>query len=223
MPLSALWLSALMILMMKINSVASQPDRAGRHTVRFEDGSVMRLYRQTVEDFYLYAGKELTDEEMSDLRKAAGEMSAKMRAVRIVSASSVSKRDLEYRLIQKGEDPKQAKQAVAWMSDLNLLDDAKTAEQIVDRCIRKGYGLSRAKQALYEKRIPKELWEDALADYPDQTEKIVDYLRSRLDDEADERDVRRATDALLRRGHSYQEIRRAMQKLQYDSDFQEDY
>ena len=223
MPLSALWLSALMILMMKINSVASQPDRAGRHTVRFEDGSVMRLYRQTVEDFYLYAGKELTDEEMSDLRKAAGEMSAKMRAVRIVSASSVSKRDLEYRLIQKGEDPKQAKQAVAWMSDLNLLDDAKTAEQIVDRCIRKGYGLSRAKQALYEKRIPKELWEDALADYPDQTEKIVDFLRSRLDDEADERDVRRATDALLRRGHSYQEIRRAMQKLQYDSDFQEDY
>ena len=191
--------------------------------MRFEDGSVMRLYRQTVEDFYLYAGKELTDEEMSDLRKAAGEMSAKMRAVRIVSASSVSKRDLEYRLIQKGEDPKQAKQAVAWMSDLNLLDDAKTAEQIVDRCIRKGYGLSRAKQALYEKRIPKELWEDALADYPDQTEKIVDFLRSRLDDEADERDVRRATDALLRRGHSYQEIRRAMQKLQYDSDFQEDY
>ena len=191
--------------------------------MRFEDGSVMRLYRQTVEDFYLYAGKELTDEEMSDLRKAAGEMSAKMRAVRIVSASSVSKRDLEYRLIQKGEDPKQAKQAVAWMSDLNLLDDAKTAEQIVDRCIRKGYGLSRAKQALYEKRIPKELWEDVLADYPDQTERIVEFLRSRLDDEADERDVRRATDALLRRGHSYQEIRKAMQELAFDPDFQEDY
>jgi regulatory protein len=104
-------------------------------------------------------------------------MSAKMRAVRIVSASSVSKRDLEYRLVQKGEDPKQAKQAVEWMSDLNLLDDARTAEQIVDRCIRKGYGLTRAKQALYEKRIPKEFWADALADYPDQTDKILEFLR----------------------------------------------
>ena len=191
--------------------------------MRFEDGSSMRLYRQTVQDFGLYSGKELTEEELSALKKAAGEMSAKMRAVRIVSASSVSKRDLEYRLVQKGEDPKQAKEAVAWMSDLNLLDDAKTAEQIVDRCIRKGYGLSRAKQALYEKRIPREFWEDALADYPDQTERIVDFLRSRLDENADERDVRRATDALLRRGHSYQEIRRAMQKLQFDEDFQEDY
>lgn len=191
--------------------------------MRFEDGSSMRLYRQTVEDFGLYAGKELTDDEMKDLRKSAGEMSAKMRAVRIVSASNVSKRDLEYRLIHKGEDPKQAKLAVEWMSDLNLLDDARTAEQIVQKCIHKGYGLSRAKQALYEKRIPKELWEDALTDYPDQTDKILEFLRSRLKEGYEERDVRRATDALLRRGHSYQEIRRAMQKLNFADDFQEDF
>ena len=69
--------------------------------MRFDDGSSMRLYRQTVEDFGLYTGKEMTEQEHAELRKAAGEMSAKMRAVRIVSASSVSKRDLEYRLVQK--------------------------------------------------------------------------------------------------------------------------
>ena len=191
--------------------------------MRFEDGSSMRLYRQTVEDFGLYAGKELTEAEMKKLQKSAGEMSAKMRAVRIVSASNVSKRDLEYRLVQKGEDPGQARQAVEWMSELNLLDDARTAEQIVQKCIHKGYGLSRAKQALYEKRIPKEFWEDALSEYPDQTDRILDFLRSRLNGESDERDVRRATDALLRRGHSYSEIRKAMQRLEFDSDFQEDY
>ena len=142
--------------MMRIDSVASQPDRAGRHTIRFEDGSVMRLYRQTIQDFGLYAGLELSEDEMRALKIAAGQMSAKMRAVRIVSASNVSKKDLEQRLIHKGEDPKQAKEAVAWMEDLNLLDDRRTAEQIVHRCISKGYGLSRAKQALFEKRIPKE-------------------------------------------------------------------
>ena len=209
--------------MMKIDSVASQPDRAGRHAVRFDDGSSMRLYRQTVEDFGLYSGKELSEEAFAALKEAAGEMSAKMRAVRIVSASSVSKRDLEYRLIHKGEDPKQAKEAVQWMSDLNLLDDAKTAEQIVNRCIHKGYGLTRAKQALYEKRIPKEFWEDALADYPDQTEKITEFLRSRLKEGYEERDVRKATDALLRRGHSYQEIRRALQSFSRNEDFWEEY
>ena len=191
--------------------------------MRFLDGSSMRLYRQTVEDFGLYAGKELDETEMTALKTAAGEMSAKMRAVRIVSASSVSKRDLEQRLIHKGEDPKQAKQAVAWMSELNLLDDAKTAEQVVHRCIQKGYGLSRAKQALYEKRIPKEYWDDALADYPDQSDKISDFLRARLGSDYDEKDLRRAIDALMRRGHSYREIRKALDVLAVEADLEEEF
>ena len=207
---------------MRIESVAAQPDRAGRFTIKFDDGTVMRLYRQTVQDFCLYSGKELDDAEVKQLRIAAGQMSAKMRAVRIVSASSVSKADLEYRLIQKGETKADAHQAVAWMTDMDLLDDQKTAEQVVHRCISKGYGLARAKQVLYEKRIPKELWEDALADYPDQTEKILAFLKLRLGDDWEEKDLRKATDALLRRGHSYQAIRAALQELSGETDLQED-
>ena len=145
-------------------------------------------------------------------------MSAKMRAVRIVSASNVSKKDLEERLIRKGENPNQAKQAVAWMEDLHLVDDRNTAEQVVHSCISKGYGLQRAKQALYEKRIPKEYWEEALADYPDQMEKIEKFLRSRLDEDSDQREVKRAIDALLRRGHSYRTIREALNTISLDSD-----
>ena len=137
--------------------------------------------------------------EKKELLTAAGKMSAKMRAVRIVSAASVSKRDLEYRLVQKGENPEQAKAAVAWMSEMSLLDDRKTAEQVVARCISKGYGRARAKQALYEKRIPRQYWEEALQDYPDQYEKIEKFLRSRLDADSDQKQIKKAIDALLRR------------------------
>ena len=186
--------------------------------MRFDDGSAMRLYRQTVQDFGLYPGLELSEEDYKKLKTAAGQMSARMRAVRIVAASSVSKRDLEQRLVQKGEDPTQAKEAVAWMADLKLVDDRKTAEQVVARCISKGYGLARAKQALYEKRIPKEYWDEALEDYPDQTDAITEYLRSHLSDSNDERQVRKAVDALLRRGHSYGQIRRALDRLSLNTD-----
>ena len=202
--------------------MAAQPDRAGRYTVKFDDGTVMRLYRQTVEDFLLYSGKEMDDDEVTELGIAAGKMSAKMRAVRIVSASNVSKSDLEHRLIQKGESKANAKQAVEWMTNLDLLDDEKTAQQIVQRCISKGYGRSRAKQALFEKRIPKELWENVLADYPNQTEKILAFLESKLGDNWEEKDLRRATDGLLRRGHSYQEIRKALQEYTEGRDFREE-
>ena len=203
---------------MRINKLSASPDRAGRYRIELEDGTVMRLYRQTVEDFGLYSDKELTSEEFHTLETAAGEMSAKMRAVRIVSASGVSKRELEHRLVQKGEDPDQAKAAVEWMSELSLIDDQKTAEQIVSRCISKGYGISRAKQALYEKRIPKELWEDALENYPDQLEKILDFLQSKLTADSQEKEIRRVIDALLRRGHSYSSIRKALNQLSFDTE-----
>lgn len=182
----------------------------------------MRLYRQTVEDYGLFPGKELLAEEMANLRIDAGQMSAKMRAVRIVSASSVSKDDLCQRLIRKGEDPQQAQEAVQWMSDLNLVDDRQTAEQIVSRCIARGYGLAKAKQMLYEKRIPKQYWQDVLEDYPDQTEKILAFLRTRLHSDAEVRDRKRAIDALVRRGHSYAQIRNAMRLLDLD-EIPEDY
>ena len=209
---------------MKVESLKTSPDRAGRYWVTFDDGTKMGLYRQTVEDFALYSGKELDEQETEALRTAAGQMSAKMRAVHIVSAASVSRRDLEARLVRKGEDPQQAKEAVAWMEDLHLVDDRATAEQVISSCISKGYGLMRAKQALYEKRIPKEYWDEALADYPDQTEKITAFLKSRLDADSDEKQVRRAVDALIRRGHSYGTIRRALDALSFDTeDFQEEF
>ena len=203
---------------MRIDSLKNAPDRAGRYWLTFEDGTKLALYRQTVEDFGLYTGKELAEEEMQQLLTAAGQMSAKMRAVRIVSATNVSRRDLEERLVRKGEDPLQAREAVAWMEDLHLVDDRNTAEAVVHSCISKGYGLQRAKQALYEKRIPKQYWDEALADYPDQSEKIEKFLRSRLDADSDQKQVKKAIDALIRRGHSYGAIRSVLQTLSFDSD-----
>ena len=206
------------ISVMRIDSLKNAPDRAGRFWVTFSDGTRLGLYRQTVEDFGLYPGRELDDEEFARLGVEAGKMSAKMRAVRIVSASSVSKRDLEQRLVRKGEDPEQARAAVEWMSDLHLVDDRATAEQVVRSCISKGYGLQRAKQALYEKQIPKAYWDEVLEDYPDQLGKIQDFLRARLDADSDEKQKKRAIDALIRRGHSYGAIKKAMDALSFETE-----
>ena len=109
------------------------------------------------------------------------------------------------------------------MEDLHLVDDRNTAEAVVHSCISKGYGLQRAKQALYEKRIPKEYWEEALEDYPDQIEAIMAFLRTRLSEGFTDKELKKATDALLRRGHTYGQIRAGLQELALDTDdFRED-
>ena len=206
---------------MRIESVSANPDRVGRYYVKLEDGETLRLYRQTVEDYAIYAGREMDDAELERLRVDAGQMSAKMRATRILAATDVSKKDLQQRLVQKGEDPRQAAEAVEWLEELNLVDDARTAGIIVRRCIAKGYGLARAKQALYEKRIPKEYWDEALEEYPDQMEAIAAHL-SKID-ASDPKQVKKAVDALIRKGHSYANIKKAMSELPMEEEFSEEY
>lgn len=211
--------------MMRIDHISEKPDHAGRYYIKLDNGETLRLYRQTVEDFSLFTGKELSEDSIKAIRLQAGQMSAKMRAVRIVSASNVSVSDLQRRLERKGESPEDARRAVSWMQELSLVDDGETARQIVERCILRGYGLSRAKQALYEKRIPKEYWAAALENYPDQEDKILAFLKQRITNPKDDKARKRATDALIRRGHSWSEIRRALEKLgdDYECQWEDEY
>ena len=57
-----------------------------------------------------------------------------------------------------------------------------------------------------------------MEDYPDQSEKIESFLRSRLDADSDQKQIQKAIDALIRRGHSYGTIRRVLNDLSFDSD-----
>lgn len=208
--------------MTRLDKLSPKPDRAGRFWAQFSDGTRLGLYRQTVEEWGLFPGMELSEEQLARLEQQAGAMSAKMRAVRIVTASNVSRRDLEQRLVRKGENPEQAREAVDWMEQLNLVDDAETAKLIAQRCAARGYGPARLKQMLYEKQIPREYWEDVLADYPCQDEEMEKFIRSKLPQHPDSTQIRRVTEALLRRGHSWADVRRVMNTVLEDETLPED-
>ena len=194
------------------------------HTVRirFSDGTSLKTQDYVVADLGLYPGKDLDETSLEQLRQATGRASARNRAVRIISASGVSKADLERRLTQKGEDPAHARDAVQWLSELELLDDAKTAEQLVQSAVRKGYGKARIKQILYEKGIPEACREQALADLPEMDDAVDRFLEKRLQGrEPDEKELKRTIDALLRRGHSWSDIRAGLQRYSEHLDLEE--
>ena len=193
---------------MKIDRLEPLPLQEHVFKVHLSDGTLIKTQDYVIADLGLYPGLELDEERLRELQAAASLASAKNRAVRIVSASGVSKEELERRLTQKGENPNDAKAAVQWLSELDLLDDAKTAEQLVRSAIHKGYGKARIKQILYEKRIPEEFWEDALAQVPEMDDAVDKFLNQRLKGrEPDQKELKRTIDALLRRGHSWSDIR----------------
>ena len=207
---------------MKIEAI-EQSKRAQKLRLRFDDGSTMLVPAALLTELRLGVGLELSPAALESLRDSGALAAAKERAVRIVSASAVSQKELEHRLVRKGESEEHAQEAVQWLSDLRLLDDAAVAEQIVRSGAAKGYGTSRIRQMLYEKRVPRELWDEALAALPPQDDAIDEYLRRRFRGATPDRaECKRATDALLRRGHSWSDIRRALERYAPDEDFVED-
>ena len=75
----------------------------------------------------------------------------------------------------------------------------------------------------YEKRIPRELWDEAFEQMPVQDEAIDAFLqRLCLGKTPDRAECKRATDALLRRGHRWSDIRRALERYAPDEEFFED-
>ncbi len=207
---------------MKIEAIEPTRSPQGKLRLRFSDGKTLMVFPAVIAELGLYAGMELPDAAMESILETCGEASARERAVRIISASAVSKRDLQSRLVQKGESEEHAKQAVQWLDELHLLDDRQVAEQVVRNGAAKGYGAARIRQMLYEKRVPRELWDEALSALPPLDDAIDEFLRRRFRGKTPDRaECKRVSDALLRRGHKWSDIRRALERYASDEEFPE--
>ena len=181
----------------------------------FEDGKRLKAPAFKVVELGLTPGAEVTPEVFLALENAQSLASCKERAVRILTASGLSKKELQKRLVQKGESGEDAEAAVAWLEELHLIDDLETAKQLVRSACLRGYGAARAKSILYEKGIPKELWDEALEDLPEMDGAIDVFLRRKLDGRTlDAKQIKKTVDALLRRGHSYHDIQAGLRRYE---------
>ena len=208
---------------MKLESIEQTRSPQGKLRLRFDNDTTMLVFPSVIAELNLYPGIEIPESAMDSLHETCGEASARNRAVRIISAAPVSRRELQSRLVQKGETEEHAQQAVQWLDELHLLDDEQLAEQIVLSGAARGYGAARIRQMLYEKRIPRELWERALEKLPPQENAIDTFLQRRFrGTKPDKKELKRATDALLRRGHSWGDIRSALERYVPDEVFPEE-
>lgn len=181
----------------------------------FEDGKRLKAPAFKVVELGLTPGAEVTPEAFLALENAQSLASCKERAVRILTASGLSKKELRKRLVQKGESGEDAEAAVAWLEELHLIDDLETAKQLVRSACLRGYGAARAKSILYEKGIPKELWDEALEELPEMDAAIDTFLRRKLDGRTlDAKQIKKTVDALLRRGHSYHDIQAGLRRYE---------
>lgn len=194
----------------------------GRFLLKLEDGTILRVTEDELLHFRLRAGMELGDGDLEALRASAGASAAKAAAVNIIGSRALSKRELTGRLLKKGAAQTDVQAAVGWLEDIGALDDAAYAAALVRHYGAKGCGPARVREELRRRGVDRELWDDALEELPETEETLDALIRKKCrGDLADPREKKRLSDALLRRGFSWSDVRAAMAR--YTDMLEDDY
>lgn len=221
---------------MKITKLEPSKHKAGRWLVWLEDGSLIRLGEGDVVALSLYAGKELTENETENLTAAAEQSRLNGRALELIAARPMSRKELVDKLSAPSRrrkkpgaddtapDPEaaalererlreDAARAADRLEELGLLNDGEYARTVVRHYAAKGYGVRKLRDELYRRGVPKDHWEEALAELePDDT--AVDRLLERKlrGAEPTRENLKRASDYLARRGYGWEEISAAIER-----------
>ena len=199
---------------MRIERVQASAHKKGRVLVFLEDGACLRITEQELLDFGLRSGDELDDKTLQKLKEAAGVSNVKATAADLVGKRAMSRRDLERKLQDRGASETEARYAAEWMEAIGAINDADYAAVLARHCADLGYGPQWVREKLYEKGVPRELWDDALDTLPDSAGQIDAFLERKLRGRVpDQREKKRLCDALLRRGFSWGDIRAAWGRL----------
>ena len=145
---------------------------------------------------------------------------AKKRALWLLDKRDYSRAELCRKLMEKGYEDAAAEAAVDRLAELGFVDDKRYAPIVVRHYAAKGYGRQRVQRELARRGIPKDLWDDALAEMPEQDETVDRLLHSRLRgaEASDRAALKKAADALLRRGYGWDEINAAVERYRSETE-----
>ena len=199
---------------MKISKIVKSQHVPDRFYLEFENGEKLTATIAQIADYSLFTGRELEEEEMEALRNDAGRSNAKAKALRIIGERSMSCHDVYTRLLRHDIDEDTAKDTVAWLEDMGLINDSEYAAMLTRHYAAKGYGEGRIRDELYKHGIPRDMWGDALSQLPDMDDGAYTVLIKKLGTwNGDEVKLKKALGMLQRRGFSWDEIRSAVERL----------
>lgn len=204
---------------MRIERIEKSKHKQERVLVFLEGGDLLRITGAELLRFGLYKGMDVSGELVVELQEAARQSEIKAAAARMASGRMLSKKEVQRRLTKKGATDQQAADTADWLENVGAVDDKAYAGVIARHYGALGYGAGRVRQELQHRGVPKDLWDDALAQLPPPAEAIDTLLRSKLRGAAPDKDQCRKLAAYLqRRGFSWNDIRPALNRLGQDID-----
>ena len=190
-----------------------------RFTLIFDDGTELKTTLGIITERFIHSGMDFDEDAYNELVSACTLALSKARALRIINARPMSREELRKRLVEKSETPENAEECAEWLCQMGLINDTEYAGSVVRHYAAKGYGAARIKQELRRHGVSRELWDEAMSQMPEQDEYLARFLRSRLTDPGNRAQVKKVSDALFRRGYSWDQIKHALNEFDTQGDY----
>ena len=173
-----------------------------------------------VVDFGIKIGREISEEELEEFKRASEFGKLYQRTLEWVLTRPRSEKEcrdyLYKKIFEKKLDKNYIDRIIAKLAEKNYLNDARFAEYYVEnRFVKKGVSLKRLKMELMKKGVSKEIIEEVLADTDrndtEELKKMILKKRSKYPDDE------KLTQYLCRQGFQYDLVRETIQSFGTDS------
>jgi regulatory protein len=204
-----------------VTAIVASPRTVGRFTIVVDGKPFAALSLDIIDRLGLHIGASIGDRREAIEREEAA-LHTYDRALSMLASQARSARDLERRLVRKGEDPSYVRSAIERLLAAGLVDDAAFARQLArSKLLGAGHSTRRLQQELGKRGVAHDVADEAVNEVVEQ--EGVDQLslaetaaRKKLRtlhdvDVATQR--RRLYGFLARRGYEPDTIRRALESL----------
>lgn len=147
---------------------------------------------------------------------------AMQRALKLLERRDYAEGELIDKLKQKGIEEEAAAKAAERLTELGYINDKKFAAILVRHYSAKGFGPGKIRSEFIKRRVPRELWDEALSEFPESVDKVYSLFLKKLGTKERSREnISKASASAARRGFSWEEINDAVQRLLYEEDYEE--
>lgn len=209
-----------------ITKMKVQRKNPERMSVFLDGAFAFGVYQDVVLEFGLQVGRRLSVEEQEQILAADQLRVAKAMALHYLAHRDRTVQEVRRRLQRRGFDEAVITDTVERLQELGYLDDAAYARTYVQGRFRnRGYGPVRIRSELLRRGVARDLAEEAvqaLVEEEDLLEEARRHARKRWPRLAREPDPykrrQKLSNYLLRRGFSYDTVRRVVDELEASGD-----
>lgn len=188
--------------------------------VELSDGETIFLNIETVMKFNLRKGIDIPDEAVLEIKHTDQLRKARERALYLLDYRDYCFVEL-YKKLEANYDEEVCLEVLNWLCENGLVNDRRYATRLGEKLVvTKGFGYYRAKQEMIMKGLDRELVEEVLSEYEEDTlsrlEELVD--KKYLHKITDEKSLNRVKNALVRQGYTYSDVNAVFSLYEFDFD-----